>query len=130
MPTRNALEDQEVACPAKIVAKAPLSTAQATQRNPKRRASEASKVAMPFSGDALEEAIAPLKAEDIEEWDGWIEMESEPVRLHIFPMNADPYPSLTVDEAFFNTMLRELGVNNVKAQEVFSIDPGDLALLP
>jgi hypothetical protein len=45
-------------------------------------------------------------------------------------MNVDPYPSLTVDEAFFNTMLRELGVNNVKAQEVFSIDPGDLALLP
>ncbi|KEY67978.1 hypothetical protein S7711_02183 [Stachybotrys chartarum IBT 7711] len=130
MPTRNALEDQQAACPAKIVAKSTPSTAQATRRNPKRRASEASKVAMPFSGDALEEAIAPLKAEDIEEWDGWIEMESEPVRLHTFPMNVDPYPSLTVDEAFFNTMLRELGVNNVKAQEVFSIDPGDLALLP
>ncbi|KAK4542388.1 hypothetical protein LTR36_006845 [Oleoguttula mirabilis] len=43
-------------------------------------------------------------------WPGWVEMESEP--------------------AFFNVMLRDMGVRGVRIQEVFSIEDTELAMLP
>ncbi|KAK4497197.1 hypothetical protein PRZ48_011647 [Zasmidium cellare] len=43
-------------------------------------------------------------------WQGWVEMESEP--------------------AFFNVMLKDMGVRGVRIQEVYSMDPDILATLP
>jgi ubiquitin carboxyl-terminal hydrolase L5 len=43
-------------------------------------------------------------------WPGWVEMESEP--------------------AFFNAMLKDMGVHGVKTSEVWSLDDNDLAILP
>lgn len=43
-------------------------------------------------------------------WPGWVEMESEP--------------------AFFNVMLKDMGVRGVKVQEVYSLDEEMLAILP
>jgi ubiquitin carboxyl-terminal hydrolase L5 len=82
------------------------------RRNPKRKAAEAASEVNHFinSDNLLNEALAPLSQEDIEQWEGWIELESEP--------------------AFFNIILRDLGVRNVKAQEIFTIDHDSLALLP
>ncbi|KAF4456593.1 hypothetical protein F53441_1337 [Fusarium austroafricanum] len=87
-------------------------TMDAPRRNPKRKASEAANEVNHRinSEELLDEALAPLSQEDIEDWEGWIELESEP--------------------AFFNIILRDLGVRNVKAQEIFTIDQGELALLP
>lgn len=50
-----------------------------TKRNPKRKAAEASKNLNNLPDNLLEEALAPLSITDIEEWEGWIELESEPV---------------------------------------------------
>ncbi|KAI5466478.1 hypothetical protein BGZ63DRAFT_411755 [Mariannaea sp. PMI_226] len=80
------------------------------KRNPKRKASETANQLTKIPEKLLDEALAPLTLEDIQAWDGWIELESEP--------------------AFFNTILRDLGVQDVKAQEIFSIDQGSLSLLP
>ncbi|KAG5769756.1 hypothetical protein H9Q72_003107 [Fusarium xylarioides] len=82
------------------------------RRNPKRKASEAaSELNHGLNSDELlDEALAPLSLKDVEEWEGWVELESEP--------------------AFFNIILRDLGVCNVKAQEIFTIDQNSLALLP
>ncbi|KAF4962959.1 hypothetical protein FSARC_8985 [Fusarium sarcochroum] len=82
------------------------------RRNPKRKASEAANEAnrLTNSDELLNEALAPLSQEDILEWEGWIELESEP--------------------AFFNIILRDLGVCNVKAQEMFAIDQDSLTILP
>ena len=85
------------------------------RRNPKRKASEVANDVNDInhrisSEELLNEALAPLSQEDIEEWEGWIELESEP--------------------AFFNTILGDLGVQNVKAQEMFTIDHDTLSLLP
>lgn len=53
---------------------------------------------------------ASLAPPDRATWPGWVEMESEP--------------------AFFNVMLREMGVRGAKIQEVFSIEDTELAMLP
>ncbi|KAF5668756.1 ubiquitin carboxyl-terminal hydrolase isozyme L5 [Fusarium circinatum] len=82
------------------------------RRNPKRKASEAANELNHRlnSDELLDEALAPLSLKDVEDWEGWVELESEP--------------------AFFNIILRDLGVCNVKAQEIFTIDQDSLALLP
>lgn len=50
------------------------------RRNPKRKANEAASDAVQINGrELLEEALQPLSLKDIEEWEGWIELESEPV---------------------------------------------------
>ena len=57
-------------------------TTTATRRNPKRDAAE---MAEPQAMDTrsheelLDEALAPMKTEEFEEWEGWVELESEPV---------------------------------------------------
>ncbi|KPM35759.1 hypothetical protein AK830_g10815 [Neonectria ditissima] len=79
-------------------------------RNSKRKASEAAKQATQSVDKLLDEALAPLTCKDVEEWEGWIELESEP--------------------AFFNIILRDLGVKDIKAQEIFTIDQDSLDTLP
>lgn len=51
-----------------------------------------------------------LTPPDRNTWPGWVEMESEP--------------------AFFNAMLKDIGVHGVKTSEVWSLDDNDLAILP
>lgn len=52
------------------------------RRNPKRKAnSEASYAANLEQDTLLEEALKPLTEEERASWPGWIELESEPVRL-------------------------------------------------
>ncbi|KAL6692724.1 hypothetical protein J3F84DRAFT_89197 [Trichoderma pleuroticola] len=72
------------------------------RRNPKRKAAEAATESLNLPDNMLDEALRPLTSTDIEEWEGWVELESEP--------------------AFFNTILQDLGVKDVKVQELFSID--------
>ncbi|KAK1457155.1 ubiquitin carboxyl-terminal hydrolase, family 1 [Colletotrichum cuscutae] len=89
-----------------------------SRRNPKRKATEtaaASTSAAASSGSKdyltlLRESLAPLGEDELKEWEGWCEVESEP--------------------AFFNAMLREMGVKDVKVQEVFTVDEDYVATLP
>lgn len=39
-------------------------------------------------------------------------------------------PPLTEAQAFFNIILRDLGVKDIKAQEIFTIDQDSLDMLP
>ncbi|KAJ4164157.1 hypothetical protein LMH87_005842 [Akanthomyces muscarius] len=59
------------------------------RRNPKRKAA-APPQSHVLPDNLLEEAMRPLTSEEIEEWDGWIELESEP--------------------AFFTMILKDLGI--------------------
>ncbi|KAI6779638.1 Ubiquitin carboxyl-terminal hydrolase isozyme L5-like protein [Emericellopsis cladophorae] len=58
----------------------------------------------------IPEALRPLRPAEIEEWEGWVELESEP--------------------AFFNIILRDLGVKNAKVQEVYSLDQALMDMMP
>ncbi|KAF7542823.1 hypothetical protein G7Z17_g11248 [Cylindrodendrum hubeiense] len=78
-------------------------------RNPKRKASEAANHVTTPPDKLLDEALAPLTAKDVQEWEGWIELESEPVR--------EPSPSTPC-------------VKHIKAQEIFTIDQDSLNILP
>ncbi|PHH81267.1 hypothetical protein CDD82_1167 [Ophiocordyceps australis] len=60
--------------------------------------------------DALLEALKPLTASHVEEWDGWVEVESEP--------------------AFFNSILQRLGVGQAVIKELLSLEDWALAMLP
>ncbi|KAK1971793.1 ubiquitin carboxyl-terminal hydrolase, family 1 [Colletotrichum sublineola] len=89
-----------------------------SRRNPKRKATETAAAATTAAAAQgardyqmlLREAMAPITKDELQEWEGWCEVESEP--------------------AFFNAMLRELGVKDVKVQEVFSVDENYVATLP
>lgn len=67
------------------------------RRNPKRTASSALMDAplsdIPIPDNLLEEALAPLTQEELNEWKGWIEFESDPVSLGHFPHRLLEYPS-------------------------------------
>ncbi|KAM0322431.1 hypothetical protein ACHAQA_009498 [Verticillium albo-atrum] len=80
------------------------------KRNPKRKATEAIVAQKRQSDDPLKDAMAPVSMEDIRQWPGWCELESEP--------------------AFFNAILRDYGVKDVKIQELFSLDEDSLSFLP
>ncbi|KAG9250178.1 uncharacterized protein F5Z01DRAFT_425705 [Emericellopsis atlantica] len=88
----------------------PTHTTRETRRNPKRKAAEPSKTLPRLPDNLLVEALRPLKPAEIEEWEGWVELESEP--------------------AFFNIILRDLGVKNVKVQEVYSLDQALMDMMP
>ncbi|KAK5126230.1 hypothetical protein LTR85_010465 [Meristemomyces frigidus] len=74
------------------------------RRGKKRKTTTSSGTTTENSGNAS------LTPPDRATWPGWVEMESEP--------------------AFFNVMLREMGVRGAKIQEVFSIEDTELAMLP
>ncbi|KAM0285473.1 hypothetical protein ACHAQH_001423 [Verticillium albo-atrum] len=84
--------------------------AEEPKRNPKRKATEAVVTQKRLPEDPLREAMAPVTMDDIRHWTGWCELESEP--------------------AFFNAILRDCGVKDVKIQELFSLDEDSLSLLP
>jgi ubiquitin carboxyl-terminal hydrolase L5 len=50
-----------------------------SRRNPKRKAADSARKGTAASIDLLKEALRPLEPKEIEEWEGWIELESEPV---------------------------------------------------
>ncbi|KZL72096.1 ubiquitin carboxyl-terminal family 1 [Colletotrichum incanum] len=89
-----------------------------SRRNPKRKATETAAAATTAAASQgardyqmlLREALAPITKDELLEWEGWCEVESEP--------------------AFFNAMLREMGVKDVKVQEIFSVDEDYVATLP
>ncbi|KAL2880878.1 hypothetical protein SGCOL_003905 [Colletotrichum sp. CLE4] len=89
-----------------------------SRRNPKRKATETAAAATTATASheardyqtLLRESLAPLNKDELKEWEGWCEVESEP--------------------AFFNAMLREMGVKDVKVQEVFTVDEDYVATLP
>ncbi|KAI8231647.1 Ubiquitin carboxyl-terminal hydrolase isozyme L5 [Colletotrichum sp. SAR 10_96] len=89
-----------------------------SRRNPKRKATEAAAAATSAvatrearqSNILLREALEPISKDELQEWEGWCEVESEP--------------------AFFNAIIREMGVKDVKVQEVFSVDEDYVATLP
>lgn len=56
----------------------PVPVEREQRRNPKRKAG-APPQNHTVPDKLLEEALKPLSSEEIEEWDGWIELESEPV---------------------------------------------------
>ena len=75
--------------------KRPPSSAKMTapaRRNPKRKANEPSKFLSDLPSDLLSEALKPLEPNEIEEWEGWVELESEPVS-HRLPTSSQMHPS-------------------------------------
>lgn len=90
--------------------------------------------------DPLEFIQTPATNEELEAWKGWVELESEPVSLLALFCSSGwnpitwsaPYrdTALTMVQAFFNVMLRDLGVEGVKIQEVFSLDEEMLEMIP
>ncbi|RMY75471.1 hypothetical protein D0863_02559 [Hortaea werneckii] len=69
----------------------------------------AKRKAKSISGSSAANGDALLAPPDRSTWPGWVEMESEP--------------------AFFNVMLREMGVQGVKVQEIYELDEDMLAFL-
>ncbi|KAI6856828.1 hypothetical protein KC323_g7702 [Hortaea werneckii] len=69
----------------------------------------AKRKAKAISGNSTANGDASLAPPDRSTWPGWVEMESEP--------------------AFFNVMLREMGVQGVKVQEIYELDENMLAFL-
>ena len=79
------------------------------RRAPKRKAAEQ---AQSGYGDIpetiVEDSLAPIKADERELWNHWVELESDP--------------------AFFTFILKELGVKDIKVMEVFSLDDEMLSM--
>lgn len=71
----------------------------------------------------------PALPPDRANWPGWIELESEPVRIESCILAAPPGTD-GFTKAFFNVMLREMGADGVKVQEVLGLDDDMLAILP
>ncbi|KAK9441301.1 ubiquitin carboxyl-terminal hydrolase [Metarhizium brunneum] len=98
------------------------------RRTPKRKALENIDAPDVPHHQLLEKACSPLTSQEIEEWEGWIELESEPVR--VCKITQRPPSSSLPLQAFFNIILRDLGVKHVKTQELFTIDQASLDALP
>lgn len=80
---------------------------QGYRRNAKRKAAPE---IFDVPDDLLDKALAPMEPDELDEWEAWVELESDP--------------------AFFNVILKDLGVQHVKMQELFSVDEGSLSILP
>lgn len=77
---------------------------------PKRGAKRKKTALRGTKSDLSGDANHTLSPPDRETWPGWMEMESEP--------------------AFFNAMLKDMGVRGVKVHEVYSLEDDELAVLP
>lgn len=49
------------------------------RRYPKRKAIDTAQSQVEVPDNLLETACSPLAKEEVEEWQGWVELESEPV---------------------------------------------------
>lgn len=78
------------------------------RRNPKRKvAPETYEIPDEL---LIDETLAPMGPDELDQWEAWVELESDP--------------------AFFNVILQDLGVKDVKIQEIYSVDEGSLSILP
>ena len=70
-----------------------------TRRNPQRKAAVEAAQAFGVPDNLLEQALAPLADKDRQQWQGWTDLESEPVRLGPLQMTPPPlfYLSLLTD---------------------------------
>ena len=81
------------------------------RRAPKRKAAEQARSCYDDIPETIvEDSLAPIKPEERELWNHWVELESDP--------------------AFFTFILKELGVKDVKVMEVFSLDDEMLSIYP
>lgn len=106
----------------------------APRRNPKRAAHEAAEHAAKHGAalpdDLLMEALRPLSAREIEAWEGWVELESEPVRIAP-PRGKNPWSLIrNCAQAFFNFIVKKLGVKGVTIKELLSLESWALSHLP
>ncbi|KAH9890849.1 cysteine proteinase [Xylariomycetidae sp. FL2044] len=83
-----------------------------TQTRPKRKASQiaAENVEIEDFGVVMEHFVARMTDDELREYRGWVELESEP--------------------AFFNAMLRKLGAQELKIEEIFGLDSMTFEQLP
>jgi Ubiquitin carboxyl-terminal hydrolase, family 1 len=70
--------------------------------------------------------LVPATNSDRDNWNGFCEIESEPVSDFHHLRNK----ACSLSQALFNVMLREFGVKGVKVQEVVSLDEEMMAFLP
>lgn len=77
--SRRAASSIVVKAPEAFVESPSTSSPNEPRRNPKRKAAEAATEALNLPDNLLDEALRPLTAADVEEWEGWVELESEPV---------------------------------------------------
>lgn len=72
----------------------------------------------------------PATIDDERSWNGFCEVESDPVSTLFSKILYSSYQFLTFFLAFFNVMLKSFGVVGVKVQEVVSLDEEILNDLP
>jgi ubiquitin carboxyl-terminal hydrolase L5 len=89
------------------LAKSVKSTSDETRRNLKRKAAPE---AFEVPDNLLDEALAPMQPGELEDWDSWVEIESDP--------------------DLFNLILQNLGVEGVKVQELFGGVEEGLGFVP
>ncbi|KAI1207415.1 cysteine proteinase [Annulohypoxylon truncatum] len=82
------------------------------QTRPKRKAAQvaADNIIPEDVAPILEDVLIQMYPDERKEYEGWVELESEP--------------------GFFNAMLQELGAEDFRVQEVYSLDADTLGLLP
>lgn len=100
-----------------------------SQRTKRRRVSSEQETVDGLAQDpkaSVDTICNPATAAEKESWNGFCEIESEPVSCHTQLCSMKP---ANISKALFNVMLREFGVNGVKVQEVVSLDDEMLAFL-
>ncbi|CAN8104766.1 unnamed protein product [Discula destructiva] len=100
-------------------ASSPVSASTPSQPRPSREAAHRASATIASSqqnlpdvadGDLLKESLAPMKDEEREDHKAWVEMESDP--------------------AYFSGVLKDLGVADVKIQELFAVTIEEVEQLP
>lgn len=80
--------------------------------------------------DLLRETLAPLRDVEQDGWKAWVEIESDPVSS----MNSACLIAVSeitdAPQAFFNGLLRDLGAQDIKVTELFSVDEVDFLPQP
>lgn len=103
------------------------------RRNPKRAANEAAEYASGLAAalpdDLLTETLRPLSSQEIEAWQGWAEVESEPVRIALVCRRRALRLTRVRTQAF-NFIVKKLGVTGVTIKELLSLESWVLGLLP
>lgn len=83
--SRQATSTIVVKAPGAYAETSPTSSLNEPRRNPKRKTAEAAIESLNLPDNLLDEALRPLTSTDIEEWEGWVELESEPVSSSCLP---------------------------------------------